>query len=100
MRKAITWSRSALRNSTKPSGWPSVSASVLGLRSGARVASDKSQPGLACEISMIADERCAVASSKVSCIHTMSAWLRALYSAGSGAVSQRLLHEPWILSVA
>ena len=30
----------------------------------------------------------------------MSAALRAAYSSGSGAVSHRLLHEPWTLSVA
>src|SRR5690349_3899202 len=30
----------------------------------------------------------------------MSAWLRAAHSLGSGAVSQRLLHEPWMFSVA
>jgi hypothetical protein len=29
----------------------------------------------------------------------MFAWLRAANSAGSGAVSHRLLHEPWMFSV-
>jgi hypothetical protein len=46
-----------------------------------------------------ADPSC-FAASKVCCIQAMSAWLRAAYSAGSGAVSQRLLQEPWMLSVA
>ena len=40
------------------------------------------------------------ASANVACSQAMSAALRAAYSAGSGAMSQRLLHEPWTLSVA
>jgi hypothetical protein len=54
--KAITCSRRARRNSWKSSSWPSVSASVCGLRSGARVPSVRSQPGSACEMNMIAAE--------------------------------------------
>ena len=49
---------------------------------------------------MTATELRAVASANVCCSHAMSAALRAAYSAGSGAVSQRLLHEPWMFSVA
>ena len=47
-----------------------------------------------------AAERRARASAKVACSHEMSAALRAAYSAGSGAVSHRLLHDPCTLSVA
>jgi hypothetical protein len=40
------------------------------------------------------------ASAKVSSSHLMSAVLRAASSGALGLVSQRLLHEPWTLTVA
>ena len=77
-----------------------LSASVFGSRTGPRLASLASKPASACEMNMRAAERRDFASAKVCCIHPMSAWLRAAYSSGSGAVSHRLLHQPWMLSVA
>ena len=51
-------------------------------------------------MSMTAAEPRASASAKVSCSQAMFGVLRAAYSAASGAVSHRLLQEPWTLSVA
>ena len=78
---------------------PSVSTSVFGSRIGARVASERSKPGSACPMSITADEPCAFASAKVSFSHAMFATFRAVHSAGLGAVSHRLLQEPWTFSV-
>jgi hypothetical protein len=47
-----------------------------------------------------AAESSAFASSNVCWSQAMSAAFRAAYSSGSGAVSQRLLQEPWMLTVA
>ena len=40
------------------------------------------------------------ALSNVCCIHRIFAAFRAANSAGSGATSHKLLHEPWTFSVA
>ena len=77
----------------------SVSSSVCGLRSGARVPSVRSQPGLACAMIITATEPSAFASSNVSWSQAMLAALRALNSSGSGLVSHKLLQDPWTLSV-
>src|SRR5262249_509315 len=74
--------------------------SVFGSRSGERVASDLSKPGSAWPMNMIAAEPRDFATWNVSCIHAMSAALRAANSAGSGDVSHKLLQEPWMFKGA
>jgi hypothetical protein len=77
----------------------SVSTSVFGSRSGARVPSVRSQPGFACAMIITAADWRAAAKRNDSRSHAMLAPLRAAYSTGSGAVSHRLFHEPCTFSV-
>src|SRR5262245_45540758 len=91
--------------SWKPSGLPSVSTSVVGLRLGAPWKPAVSKPGSACQMIITPAEPCAFASANVCCSHSSSAASRAVYSGTSPPGSpvpleQRLLQLPCTVSVA